>query len=166
MKNQSSHSLCTACLCICTKAATNIFFLLINLLIIFFLWVFRDESLPVPLPGQFGSSSDSFVPHDGEVCRARKILSDGNCCVQVEDNMPPSACGHKASQNYCVLDMTGHYISMLICRACLSNLNTFLVQSKMYGRVQPGTQWVMRKNWCVIGKKFLDMAENEVKAGG
>lgn len=31
------------------------------------------------------------MPHDGEVNRAGKVLSDGDCRVQVEDHVPPSA---------------------------------------------------------------------------
>lgn len=37
------------------------------------------------------------MPHDGEVGRAGKVLSDGDCRVQVEDHVPPPACGHTAS---------------------------------------------------------------------
>lgn len=72
---------------------------------------FRDESLPVPLPGEFGSPSDSFVPHDGKVCRAGKILSDGDCRVQVEDNMPPSTYGHTTRQNDCVSDLIDSHVT-------------------------------------------------------
>lgn len=31
------------------------------------------------------------MPHDGEVNRAGKVLSDGDCRVQVEDHVPPAA---------------------------------------------------------------------------
>lgn len=58
-----------------------------------------DEFLPIPFPREFGSSSDSFVPHDGEVGCAGKVLSDGNGCVQVENNMPPSTCRHTATSH-------------------------------------------------------------------
>lgn len=58
-----------------------------------------SESLPVPLPGQFGSSTDRLVPHDGEVGGAGEVLGDGDRRVQVEDHVPPAACGHTASHN-------------------------------------------------------------------
>lgn len=32
------------------------------------------------------------MPHDGEVGRAGKVLSDGDRRVQVEDHVPPAAC--------------------------------------------------------------------------
>lgn len=51
-----------------------------------------NRFLPIPLSGQLGSSSDSFVPHDGKVGGTGKVLSDGNGGVQVEDDVPPSTC--------------------------------------------------------------------------
>lgn len=53
-------------------------------------------SLPIPLPGKFGSSADRLVPHDGKVGGAGEVLSDGDRCVEVEDHVPPAACGHTA----------------------------------------------------------------------
>ena len=57
-------------------------------------------SLPIPLPGEFGTSSDCFVPHDGEVGRAGKVLSDGDRRVQVEDDVPPAACRHTRTHTH------------------------------------------------------------------
>lgn len=50
----------------------------------------QSRVLPVPLSGEFGATSHSLVPHDGEVSGARKILGHSNRSVQIEDNMPPS----------------------------------------------------------------------------
>lgn len=61
--------------------------------------MFMLRRLPVPLPGQFGSSTDRLVPHDGEVGGAGEVLGDGDRRVQVEDHVPPAACGHTASHN-------------------------------------------------------------------
>lgn len=58
-----------------------------------------SELLPVPLPREFGSPSDGFVPHDGEVGGAGEVLSDGDGRVHVEDYVPPPACGHTASHH-------------------------------------------------------------------
>lgn len=40
-------------------------------------------TLKDPLP-------DSFVPHNIKIDRWTEILCDSNCCVQVDDHMPPS----------------------------------------------------------------------------
>lgn len=53
--------------------------------------------VPVPFPGQFGTTAHCFVPHDGEVGAAGKVLSDGDRRVQVQDHVPPSTCGHTGS---------------------------------------------------------------------
>jgi len=42
-----------------------------------------DPTLQDPLP-------DSFVPHNIKIDRRAEILCDSNCCVQVDDYMPPS----------------------------------------------------------------------------
>lgn len=43
----------------------------------------RSLTLKDPLP-------DSFVPHNIKIDRWAEILCDSNCCVQVDDHMPPS----------------------------------------------------------------------------
>ncbi len=50
----------------------------------------QSRVLPVPLSGEFGATSHSLVPHDGEVSSAGKVLGHSDSRVQIEHDMPPS----------------------------------------------------------------------------
>jgi len=59
---------------------------------------------PVQLAGKLGSPTHCLVPHNREVGTTTEVLSDSNCHIKVQHNMPPPT-WHKHSFTWLLQDL-------------------------------------------------------------